>query len=332
MTKPIGQAESNSIEESGNTKIITPGRIVMKKFLRNKLAIVGIFILIIMAIFCYIGPFFSPYGEYEIFYKLSGQKEVTEYRHSNMPADVKVTINSREAPSPRHLLGTNRDGQDVFTRLMYGGRVSLLIGFVCVGIELLLGIILGGVAGYYGRWADAIIMRIVDIFYCLPTIPLILILTSLLLQYNIPSDYNIYILMLLIGLLGWASAARMIRGQILSLREQEFMIAAEAVGLKARDRIFKHLIPNVVPQIIVMATLGIGGVILLESSLSFLGLGVKMPYASWGNMVGAVRDTQIMVKQPFIWLPPGICILLTVLAFNFIGDGLRDAFDPKMKR
>lgn len=335
MTGQIGQDDidnKNQNNQGGHEKIITPGQIVMKKFMRNKLAIAGIVILVIMAVFCYVGPFFSPYGEYEIFYKVSGQQEVEEYRNSDPNIPQNITINSKEPPSSRHWLGTNRDGQDVFTRLMYGGRVSLMIGYVCVGIELLLGILLGGIAGYYGRWVDAIIMRIVDIFYCLPTIPMVLILTSLLLQYNVPNEYKIYILMLLIGLLGWAGAARMIRGQILSLREQEYMIAAEAVGLKARDRIFKHLIPNVVPQIIVMATLGIGGVILLESALSYLGLGVSMPNASWGNMVGAVKDTQIMIKQPFIWVPPGVCILLTVLAFNFVGDGLRDAFDPKMKR
>lgn len=314
-----------------NEKILTPGRIVIKKFMRNKLSIAGIIIIIIMAVFCYIGPFLSPYGEYEIFYKTTGADEKQEYRNGDdMPANV--TINSRAAPSAKHLLGTNRDGQDVLTRLMYGGRVSLMIGFVCVGFELLLGVILGGIAGYYGKWTDAVIMRLVDIFYCLPTLPLVLILSSVMLQYNVPNEYNIIVLIAILGILGWAGPARMIRGQILSLREQEFMIATESVGLKIRDRIFKHLIPNVIPQIIVMATLGLGSVILFESSLSYLGLGVKMPYASWGNMVGAVRDPQIMIKQPFIWIPPGICILLTVLAFNFIGDGLRDAFDPKMKR
>lgn len=328
MTQPASLENPNGREKT--EKILTPGRIVMKKFMRNKLAITGIVIIIIMAVFCYIGPFFSPYGEYEIFYR-STEGDFREYRSGeDMP--VKATINSRATPSASHLLGTNRDGQDVMTRLMYGGRVSLMIGFVCVGFELFLGVIFGGIAGFYGKWVDAVIMRLVDIFYCIPDLPMILILSSVLVQYNVPSEYNIIILIAIIGILGWAGPARMIRGQILSLREQEFMVATESVGLKVRDRIFKHLIPNVIPQIIVMATLGLGGVILFESALSYLGLGVKTPYASWGNMVGAVKDTQIMMKQPFIWIPPGICILLTVMAFNFIGDGLRDALDPKMNR
>ena len=215
---------------------------------------------------------------------------------------------------------------------MYGGRISLIIGFACVFLELLIGIVLGGISGYYGKWVDMLIMRLVDIFYCIPDLPVILILTSVLYQMKVPAAYQIYLLMLAIGFLGWAGVARLIRGQILSLREQEFMLATEASGLKVRDRIFRHLIPNVVPQIIVTATLSIGGVILLESSLSFLGFGVRPPYASWGNMVGTVRNTSIMVNQPFIWLPAGLCIFFTVMAFNFIGDGLRDAFDPKMKR
>ena len=332
MTEQIGQTEkSEQIELKEQEKIITPGQLILKRFLRNKLAIVGIFILVIMAIFCYIGPFFSPYGEYELFYivKDTGQ-EFTSKDISGMPSNA--IVNGKEAPSSRHLLGTNKDGQDVFTRLMHGGRVSLMIGFICVGIELTLGIIFGGIAGYYGKWVDNVIMRFVEIFFCIPDLPMILILSAILWQYKFPNNLKIYVLMLIIGVLGWAGPARFIRGQILSLREQEFMVAAEAVGLKARDRIFKHLIPNVIPQIIVMATLGIGGVILYESALSFLGIGVPQPYASWGNMVGVVSDKNILVNHLYMWLPPGICILFTVLAFNFIGDGLRDALDPKMKR
>ena len=311
-------------------KILTPGQIVMKRFTRNKLAMLGIVILIIMAVFCFLGPIFSPYGQYELFYidKATGDR----YSSHDDFRPPTVIVDGKAAPSDKHILGLNKDGQDVFTRLMYGGRISLTIGFICVFLELFIGIITGGLAGYYGKWVDMLIMRIVDIFYCIPSLPVILILTSVLYQLRVPAEYQIYLLMLAIGFLGWSGVARLIRGQILSLREQEFMIATEASGLKVRSRIFKHLIPNVVPQIIVMATLGIGGVILLESSLSYLGFGVRAPYASWGNMVGAVRDTSIMRNQPYIWLPAGLCIFFTVMAFNFIGDGLRDAFDPKMKR
>lgn len=330
MTEQIKLEESPE-QEKLNEKIVTPGQLVLKRFLRNKLAIIGICILVLMALFCYIGPLFCPYGEYELFYiNKSTNEEYSSNDISNMPSNV--TVNSKAPPSKSHWLGTNQDGQDVFTRLMIGGRVSLMIGFICVGFEILLGIIFGGLAGYYGGWVDMIIMRFVEVFFCIPDLPMILILSAILLQYGFPNNLKIYMLVFVIGILGWAGPARFIRGQILSLREQEFMVAAEAVGLKARHRIFKHLIPNVIPQIIVMATLGIGGVILYESALSFLGIGVPLPYASWGNMVGAVTNKSILTNQPFMWIPPGLCILFTVLAFNFIGDGLRDALDPKMKR
>lgn len=325
--KQAGQTSENIAQSE---RILTPGQLVMKRFLRNKLAIVGIVILAIMAIFCFIGPFFSSYGEYELFY--IDKETGIEYTSSDYYRPSTVIINGKESPSMRHLLGTNQEGQDVFTRLMYGGRISLIIGFVCVAIELAIGIVLGGISGYYGKWVDMIIMRLVDIFYCVPQLPVILIFTSVLYQMKVPNYMHIYYLMLVIGFFGWAGTARFIRGQILSLREQEYMIATESTGIKVRNRIFKHLIPNVMPQIIVIATLGIGGVILLESSLSYLGFGVRPPLASWGNMVGVVSNTTIMVNHPYIWLPAGLCIFFTVMAFNFIGDGLRDAFDPKMKR
>jgi peptide/nickel transport system permease protein len=151
-------------------------------------------------------------------------------------------------------------------------------------------------------------------------------------QMKLDPQVRIYIMMLVLGLLGWPGVARMVRGQILSLREQEFMTATEAMGISVSRRIFKHLIPNVIPQLIVISTMGLGGIILTESTLSFLGLGVKFPFASWGNIISAVSTVHVMTNYWFVWIPAGMCILLTVLAFNFIGDGLRDAFDPKMKR
>jgi len=215
---------------------------------------------------------------------------------------------------------------------MYGGRISLRIGFIVVLIELSLGVIMGGIAGYYGKWVDNLIMRLVEIFFCLPTLPIMLILSAMMLALKVPQTVKIYYLMGLLGILGWAGIARIVRGQILALREQEFMVAAEATGLSPARRIFKHLVPNVMPQLIVIATLELGGIILTESALSFLGIGLSYPYASWGNMVQAVTDPIILRKFTHIWVPPGMFILMTVLAFNFVGDGLRDAFDPKMKR
>jgi peptide/nickel transport system permease protein len=314
-------------------KVVTPGQLIMKRFLRNKLAIVGMGILVVMFLFSFVGPFFSPYGEYDIFFERDGVKISVEVEGDENPfTEPGIKILLKAPPSSEHWLGTDRDGRDIITRLMYGGQISLIVGIVAVTLQISIGVLMGGLAGYYGGKIDNFIMRIVDVFYCIPTLPIMLILSSIMLTFKIPQQYKIYGLMLALGLLGWTGIGRLVRGQILSLREQEFMVATEAIGLKVRRKIFKHLIPNVMPQLIVFATLGIGGIILTESTLSYLGIGVPFPYASWGNMVNAVNDPVIMRQHLNIWIPPGVCILLTVLAFNFIGDGLRDAFDPKMKR
>ena len=192
--------------------------------------------------------------------------------------------------------------------------------------------ILGGISGYCGGWIDEIIMRIVDIFYCIPSMPIIIILGAAMDAANLSSSTRMLYLMLILGFLGWPSIARLVRGQILSLREEEFMTATEATGIKVPKRIFKHLIPNVIPQLIVTMTMGLGSTIITEATLSFLGLGVRFPFASWGNIINDVNDTFVLTNYWFIWIPAGVLLLLTVLAFNIVGDGLRDAFDPKMKR
>ena len=236
------------------------------------------------------------------------------------------------SPSKEHWLGTDGNGMDMLTRLMYGGRISLLIGFVVILIEIVLGMLVGGIAGYFGGWVDTILMRVVDIVICIPSMPLYLILGSVMDYMQVDPRIRIFMLCIILGLIGWTTIARMTRGQILSLREQEFMVATEATGIRVSRRITKHLIPNVIPQIIVIATMELGSVILMEATLSFLGLGVKFPYASWGNIVNAVNDSYVLTNYWFVWIPAGCLILLTVLGFNFVGDGLRDAFDPKMKR
>ena len=235
-------------------------------------------------------------------------------------------------PSSAHWLGTDKNGMDMLTRLMYGGRVSLMIGFIVVIISAALGVVLGGVSGYFGGWVDNLIMRIVDIFYCIPSMPIIIILGAAMDASRVDPTIRMVYLMLILGFLGWAGIARLVRGQILSLREQEYMTAAEACGLSVSRRIFKHLIPNVIPQLIVTCTMGLGSVIIMEATLSFLGLGVKFPFASWGNIISDVNNTHVLTTYWFIWIPAGVLLLLTVLAFNLVGDGLRDAFDPKMKR
>ena len=236
------------------------------------------------------------------------------------------------SPCAKHWLGTDKYGMDMLTRLMYGGRVSLMIGFIVIIIETVLGVILGGIAGYFGGWVDNLIMRLVDIFYCIPSMPIILILGAAMDQQRVEPGRRLIYLMLILGILGWAGIARLVRGQILSLREQEFMTATEACGISVKSRIFKHLIPNVIPQLIVNCTMGLGSVIITEATLSFLGLGVKFPFASWGNIINDVNNTHVLTTYWFIWIPAGLLLLLTVLAFNLVGDGLRDAFDPKMKR
>jgi len=237
------------------------------------------------------------------------------------------------SPSSTHLFGTDSDGYDVLARMMYGGRISLMVGFVVVILETLLGTIMGGIAGYFGGWVDNLIMRLVDIFYCIPSMPILIIMGAFMDALKMDPYERLMWMMAILGFLGWASVARLVRGQILSLREQEFMVATEATGVRVRKRIFRHLVPNVMPQLIVTATAGLGGVIITESTLSFLGLGVKHPLATWGTMINSITQrNEDMIKYTYIWIPVGLLICLTVIAFNFVGDGLRDAFDPKMKK
>ncbi len=241
-------------------------------------------------------------------------------------------IDMYRAPDSKHVLGTDQNGMDVLTRLMYGGRISLMVGFVVVFLELFIGIILGGISGYFGGWVDSLLMRFVDLFNCIPYYPIMIIIGSVMDTIKVDPYARIFLLMFIMGLMGWTGIARVVRGQILSLREQDFMVATEATGLRVSRRISRHLIPNVMPLLIVQATMSLGGIILTEATLSFLGLGIKYPLASWGSIINAASNPHIVTNYWFIWIPAGLLILLTVLGFNFVGDGLRDAFDPRMKR
>ena len=226
-----------------------------------------------------------------------------------------------------------RSGMDVLTRLMYGGRISLSISFIAVFAITFIGIVFGGIAGYFGGRIDNLIMRFCDILMCLPTLPILLILGTLLDSLGVDSKYRIYFLMIFLTVFSWPGTARLVRGQILFLREQEYMVAADAMGYSAARKIFKHLIPNVLPQLIVSMTLSLGSTILYEASLSYLNMGVRAPYAAWGTMINIIsEDINILQNYFNVWGPPGICIIIAVLGFNFVGDGLRDALDPKMKR
>jgi peptide/nickel transport system permease protein len=241
-------------------------------------------------------------------------------------------IRTFEAPSIEHPLGLDNNGMDVMTRLMYGGRVSLLVGFVVIFLEVFIGIIVGGISGYFSGWVDTALMRFVDLFNSIPFFPMVLIFGSVMDTMEVDPMVRIFLLMAILGILGWTGVARIVRGQILSLRELDFMVATEATGIRTSRRIFKHLIPNVMPLLIVYATAGLGGIIITEATLGFLGLGVKYPLASWGSIINVASDAFVMTNYWFMWLPAGMLILLTVLGFNFVGDGLRDAYDPKMKR
>lgn len=296
-------------EKNKENKIQTPLSILFKNFKRNKLAIFGLTVIFILIMFSFYGPVFSKYAMLETNISLA-----------------------KKLPSIDFLLGTDRSGRDILTRLMYGGRISLTVGFAAVFLQVVMGTLVGGVAGYYGGKIDNVLMRIVDIFMGLPYLPVVILIGAVMSDLNILPQYRIYFVMLIIGLLGWTLPARIVRGQILSLREQEFMLAAEVLGLRDSSKILRHLIPNVIPNIIVTATLGMGDAILSESALSFLGLGVSTPYPSWGNIIQAVREPNDFALRPWLWMPAGILILITVMTINFVGDGLRDVLDPKMNR
>ena len=228
-----------------------------------------------------------------------------------------------KAPSLDHFLGTDMTGRDLWSRLVYGGRVSMSVGIVAVSISVTLGVLLGGLSGFYGGRVDNWIMRFTEVVMAFPTLIILITIVSIL----GPGLYNS---MIAIRLIGWTGVARLVRGQILSLREMDFVLAARAVGVPQSRILVQHVLPNVVSPIIVAATFGIAGAILTEAGLSFLGLGIKPPTPSWGNMINEAQQLTIIESKPWIWLGPGLMITLSVLAINFIGDGLRDALDPRM--
>lgn len=321
-----------------NVRLLSPTRMVLRRFFRSKLSIVGLCMLIFLFAFSWLGPVvYNRWGEIEVDRVGRMEYETVIMKTENGEEFVTIIaanngINKLADPSGDHILGTDEQGMDILTRLMYGGRLSLTISFLSVFLTSALGIVMGGIAGYYGGTVDNVIMRICDILMCLPTLPLMLIIGTVLDANKVPQDFYIYLLMGILSLFSWPGMARLVRGQILFLREQEYMVAAEAMGYSTPRRIFKHLIPNILPQILVSMTLSLGSMILYESTLSYLGLGVKIPYASWGTMIEASQRPEILKNYLNVWVPSGICIILAVLGFNFIGDGLRDALDPKQRR
>lgn len=334
------KTEEKSLEDT--YKEMSPLRLVLRRFFRSKLSIVGIFMIVFLFLFSFLGPVvYNKWGEDEVDNQETTQEFKYKYPYRNADGELVEVIeivnfvsdvNNYADPSGEHLLGTDDKGMDVFVRLMYGGRISLTIGFLVVILETILGVIIGGISGYFGGWVDQLIMRIVDIFNCIPTLPILLIASAVIDSWQISNDSRIYVLMVIITIFSWSGVARLVRGQILSLREQEYITATEVMGLSTGRKIFKHLIPNVMPQLIVSMTLGLGGVILYESTLSYLGLGIQLPKAAWGTMIATANDPVVLNYHLNMWLPAGIMIVIAVLGFNFVGDGLRDAMDPKAKK
>ena len=270
-----------------------------KRFRTNKLALGGAFIVLLLFVVALFAHWLSPYDPGQI--------------------DVQQVL---QDPTWKHPFGTDPLGRDVFSRMIYGSRISLMVGFVAVGISTLIGIFLGALAGYYGRWVDNLIMRFVDVMLCFPTFFLILAVIALL-------EPNIWNIMVVIGITGWMGVARLVRAEFLSLKERDFTAAEKALGAKDFRIIFRHILPNALAPVLVSATLGVAGAILTESALSFLGIGVQPPTPSWGNILTAGKDN-IEIAW-WLSLYPGMAILITVVGYNLLGEGVRDSIDPRLR-
>jgi peptide/nickel transport system permease protein len=276
-------------------------RRLLRRFFHHRLAVFGAVVVIILILMAVLAPVIAGQDPY----------------HQDYSA-------LKNAPSRAHILGTDTLGRDVWARLVYATRVSLSVGLVAVAIYTVIGTVLGSMAGFAGGVVDSLIMRATDVVMCFPLLIIIITVVAMV----GPSLYNI---MAVIGLIAWPSIARLVRGQFLSLREQEFVTAARCLGIPSGRIIRRHMLPNVIGPITVAATFGMAGAILTEASLSFLGLGVPPPEASWGQMLTDAQKLSVLSDMPWLWIPPGVMIALTVLCVNFVGDGLRDALDPRMQ-
>ena len=341
-TQAAPEVEDTEVPLDKNVRLMSPTRMVVRRFFRSKLSIIGLIMVIGLFLFSFLGPVvYTEWGEIEL--DESGKTEYAVAATTYTVDGVEYTLhqttekylkdNFLAAPSAEHILGTDNEGYDIFVRLMYGGRISLTVSFIAVFLITILGVVLGGIAGYFGGWIDNLIMRVCDVLMCLPGVPILLIISTILDASDIDAKYRIYLLMIYLTFISWTGTARLVRGQILSLREQEYMVAAEAMGYSTARKIFKHLVPNVMPQLIVQMSLSLGSMILYEATLSYLNLGVKAPYAAWGTMINIISTNQDILQNHLnVWVPAGVCIVIAVLGFNFVGDGLRDALDPKARR
>lgn len=294
----------------------SPWKVIWKRFRKHKLAVAGMVTIGLIALACYLAPLYAPYDPVR-----------------DLSRDENGQILRNDPPSIEHLMGTDNIGRDVFTRLLYAGQISLSVAFIVTIISTIMGVVIGAFSGYYGGWIDDVIQRFVEFLITIPLLPLLLAFSALLRGITIPGLppewSSAVIITIILTVFGWMSASILIRGMVLSLRNQEFTEAAKALGLGSFGIILRHMIPNSLAPIIVSATLSLGGVIVLESALSFLGFGIQPPVPTWGNMLNEYQNE--MWTQPAKVFYPGLVIFICVLAFNYIGDGLRDAMDPRLK-
>ena len=299
VATPTKGSELDTVRQEGLSTVQRSNlRIARDKFMKHKLALISLGVLFVLALLCYLAPFIAPYK-----------------------FDAIDLMHIRRPPSTVHILGTDGLGRDLFTRLLYGGRISITIGLSSALVGAVLGTLIGAGAGYYGRIIDNLLMRTTDLAYSIPTLPLIIVIGAY-------ARTNAVSLVLIIGSLSWMTTARVVRGSILSVKENEYVIAARALGFGDLHIICHHILPNIGNSIIIGTTLGVGNAIIVESSLSFLGMGVSPPTPTWGNMLMDSQST--MATQPWLTFFPGMAILLAVLCVNFIGDGLQDALDPTL--
>jgi peptide/nickel transport system permease protein len=288
------------IAEEPRRKAASPGQRFLRRFLRHRLAVVSAILLVLLAITAIVAPLLP------------------------LPDPVKIDARAlRKPPSATHWLGTDDTGRDVLSRLIWGSRVSLSVGLVAASISVTIGTLIGLASGYGGGQIDFWLMRLTEVVMTIPTLIIIISLVAVL----GPSIYNV---MGVIGLFGWAGLARLVRAETLSLRERDFVMASRCIGATGRRIMFRHILPNVTAPIIVAGTFAVAGAILSEASLSFLGIGVRPPTPTWGNMLMRAQSLTVLESMPWLWLPPGLLITLVVLSINFLGDALRDALDPRL--
>jgi len=307
------------LEPTATEKPVGQWTLVWRRLRRHKLAMIGLVTLALIVVLSVLAQWIAPYSYEEI-----------DLRHGYAPL-----MAAGNAGQPLHILGTDKLGRDILSRLLYAGRISLGVALVVTVLTTIAGTLIGAVSGALSGAVDTVLMRFTDVMLTLPFLPMVLVLSSSLRQYAVLQDFlgssfSVAIIVIVLVIFGWMGNARLVRGSVLSLREQDFIAASRALGADNRRIVLRHLVPNSLAPIIVAATLGFGGVIIAESALSFLGFGIMPPVPTWGNMLNEARNSPLeyLFTQA---LSPGLCIFVTVLAVNFIGDGLRDALDPRLK-